>query len=119
MKQSYLQLIIGSSDPITAHHLYPDHSVKYFEGVLKEEGFVVCRDEFVESYFNGIDSWLLGNLYQLQASISQLTPEAPNLPRLWAEYTKLLNITTPLIERLSKHAKDLAHNQSIYLELSD
>ena len=88
--------------PDIAHQINPSYTIQQYTDALSDIEFTEFAANYDTNFIKGIDGLLLGRLQLASDAMSKLPPDNPNLPRLMSEYTKLLEKTRPIIERLSQ-----------------
>ena len=92
--------------PDMAHQINATYTIQEYTDALNQQEFIEFATAYDTNFISGIDGLLLGRLQLASDAMSKLPPDSPNLPKLMAEYSKLLDKTKPIIERLSKiHAE--------------
>ena len=97
-----IALYWSGRQPDIAHQINPIYTIQEYTDALNMPEFVEFATSYDQNFISGIDGLLLGRLQLASDALSKLPIDSPNFPKIMAEYSKLLDKTKPIIERLSK-----------------
>lgn len=113
----YISLFFAGGSPEVAYSNNPAFTVDEYEQLLGSKEYREFAAQIEGQFLNNIESVLIGNLYKLQLTLNSLDPKDRNFPAIYKNYTELLKLTAPIVERLNKQRVEFEQLQGLELAI--
>ncbi len=94
----------GSADLAYLHN--QAWSIQDYSSALMTDEYIEFASQLNEEFISNADQRLLGNLYRIETALNSLGPLEKSYPQILKSYIDILKLTTPIVERLSRHAME-------------
>lgn len=101
-REKFINLCFSGGDVDLAYLLDPTYSLDEYEKALEtkeyEEFATLIQDRFIA----GADLRIVGQLYRAEVALKEISPSHKNYPSILRTYKELLQISSPIVERMQK-----------------
>lgn len=94
----------GSADLAYLHN--STFTIKEYEDCLKTDEYTSFATQLNNEFIANADQRLLGNLYRVESALQTVGADSKTYPQILKSYVDILKLTSPIVERLSKHAME-------------
>lgn len=101
-REKFINLVFSGGDVDLAYLLDSTYSIKEYETALDKPEYEVFNKEISKRFIENSDQRILGNLYRAEVALKDIGPEHRNYPAILRTYKELLQLTSPIIEKLQK-----------------
>lgn len=101
-REKYINLCFSGGDIDLAFLLDPTYTLDDYEKAFQTKEYETFAAELQERFIAGAEVRIIGNLYRAEAALKEIRPEHKNYPAIMRNYKELLQLTSPIIERMHK-----------------
>lgn len=111
----FINLIFAGGNPDVAYLNNSKYTIEQYEQALETDEYKEFAKKIEKQFIENADLLLMGNLYRAQEAMMLIGPENKNYPAIMKNYTDLLKITSPIVERLQKQKLEVNHFDGLEL----
>lgn len=101
-REKFINLCFSGNDTDLSYLLDPSYSLDEYEksiGTKEYEEFAtLIQDRFIA----GADLRIVGQLYRAEVALKEISPSHKNYPAILKTYKELLQLSSPIVERMQK-----------------
>jgi len=101
-----ISLVFAGGSADLAHLHNNTFTIKEYEDALVTQEFKDFAKQLNDDFIANADHRLLGNLYRVESALAAIGPTEKTYPQILKSYIEILKLTSPIVERLSKHATE-------------
>lgn len=99
-----ITLVFAGGQPETAYLSNNTHSLQEYIDALETDEYKQFSEDVNNNFIANADVRLVGQLFKIEKALLGLEPNDKNYPALLKNYTELLKLTAPIVERLHRES---------------